>query len=306
MRAVSWSLVLLALALPARGQPEALLGTYEDARGGDPLVVARHGAPGLLALRQDERRGQARLLPASAPDGAEPRPARLEVRWAGRARGMTGAVGAEEPATTLGPAAEWPVVWRDARLGLESPGGTRWRTPTSRWGRLTAAERDALVGPLQSLPPQPGHTEPFDAWRARVYGELPVPEREARAERGYDGLSHGQRVALGCLVAKMTRDAVWRFVRAIRYVGQDGVLLFEPSLEPAALQRALAARGFGPWWAAGRGRPWGVRSRLRGLQLHFRGGSPVNVHLDLENPGDPQSGEVTGAFGKLRLAWRHG
>ena len=53
------------------------------------------------------------------------------------------------------------------------------------------------------------------------------------------------------------------------------------------------------------GHPWGYRSRFRGLQLHFRGGEIVNVHLDFENPGDPLDGRVTSAWQELGLALRH-
>jgi len=86
-----------------------------------------------------------------------------------------------------------------------------------------------------------------------------------------------------------------------------------------AFRQFLLMRGYGDWWLASHNCKWGVRSRFRGAQLHFRGGSQlhfrgfqqdatrVNVHIDINNPGDPVTpgGSATGCAKELPAAIRH-
>lgn len=84
-----------------------------------------------------------------------------------------------------------------------------------------------------------------------------------------------------------------------------------PAQPPQGLRQFLTSRGYGDWWLASHKCKWGVRSRFRGAQLHFRGPrddpNKVNGHIDINNPGDPTTpgAKPTGALAELGQAMRH-
>lgn len=108
---------------------------------------------------------------------------------------------------------------------------------------------------------------------------------------GRSGFSQAGRNSFLCLYAKLKDEDLWSEVATVRWVGETGEMTFFAKRGSAALQDFLAERGYGDWWLASKESPWGVRSRFRGAQLHFRGflsdTAPDNVHIDLHNPGDP-------------------
>jgi hypothetical protein len=120
-----------------------------------------------------------------------------------------------------------------------------------------------------------------------------------------------QRNSLVCTIAKLEIEDLLDWVEDIRHVGMNCEILFKARRSHEAFHRYLLANGYGKWWFAHKsGHLWGVRSRYSGLQLHFRGvmepdGSFVDGHIDSYNPGDPQTGEVTGAASELGGAIDH-
>jgi len=281
--------------------PTAVAGRFVAADG--PALEVVRDDPG-YAVRRDERSGRGAL---DLERGV------LTVTWPAAAprRGLADALGqaAERTDRAAGVQDAYRLTARGGRLALVDPEGVALpRVERAGWWRLPPAVRSDLVGPFQSLHLHPDREEPFAAWFAAKYGGTPVGRRAALAEWSFGRLERPEQVSLLCLHAKMKADEVWRFVGALRWISPgSGTLLFEPTGSQDGLRRALEAREFGDWWSAGRGRPWGVRSRWRGVQLHFRGSddpTAVNVHIDFVNPGDPP-GRVTSGLEEAGLAWRH-
>jgi hypothetical protein len=126
---------------------------------------------------------------------------------------------------------------------------------------------------------------------------------------GKSGFSTAGRNSFLCVYAKLKSEGLWSEIRSVRWVGETGEITFFSHKGSVPLHEELLRRGYGDWWRAGGESPWGVRSRLRGAQLHFRGFSsatdPDNVHIDLHNPGDPSPDEVSDPLAELPGAILH-
>jgi hypothetical protein len=87
--------------------------------------------------------------------------------------------------------------------------------------------------------------------------------------------NRSQRNTLLCLYAAMKQDNVWQYVQALDWVGMGASIRFRASPGGRDLKTRLMKHGFGDWWLASlrgeEGWQWGLRSRFRGCQLHFRG-----------------------------------
>ncbi len=110
--------------------------------------------------------------------------------------------------------------------------------------------------------------------------------------------------------AKLVSEGLWDEVGEVLWAGPQGVMLFKPKFAESLFIKKLNAGPYGNYWSASRDARWGVRSRFRGAQLHFKasakaGESIVAVHLDLHNPGDPLDGRVTSWFQELGQAILH-
>lgn len=159
---------------------------------------------------------------------------------------------------------------------------------------------------------------PFRAWFEKSGFPSSVDPRDVYPEwrfnhqaepDGKSGFSAAGRNSFLCVYAKLKHEGLWSEIRSVRWVGETGEITFFSHKGSVPLRDELLRRGYGDWWRAGNETPWGVRSRLRGAQLHFRGFSsttnPDNVHIDLHNPGDPSPDEVTGPLAELPGAIQH-
>jgi hypothetical protein len=159
---------------------------------------------------------------------------------------------------------------------------------------------------------------PFREWFERYSFGPSVDPRDVYPEwrfnhqvevDGKSGFSAAGRNSFLCLYAKLKHEGLWSEVRSVRWIGETGEMTFFSKKGSGSLQEQLLARGYGDWWSASKESPWGVRSRLRGAQLHFRGfrseTDPDNVHIDLHNPGDPSPDVVTGPLEELSGAIEH-
>ena len=92
-----------------------------------------------------------------------------------------------------------------------------------------------------------------------------------------------------CVYAKLQSESLWWVVKAVDWAGPCGVLVFYPDMPEEPLRHELVKANYSDHWLADHESSWGVRSRKAGCQLHFRGseggGKPMNVHIDLNNPG---------------------
>lgn len=159
--------------------------------------------------------------------------------------------------------------------------------------------------------------EPFTAWLERYFAGRKIDAREVYPEWRFNhqvepdgsGFSEAGRNSFLCLYAKLRHEGLWAEVKSVRWVGETGEMTFFAKSGSGALRTHLLGRGYGDWWRAGQSSPWGVRSRFRGAQLHFRGfdseHDPDNVHIDLHNPGDPPTGEPSDALSELPGAIEH-
>ncbi len=312
----------LAVDASSDAAPSALVGRFKADDGSVLRISSDEGGGFVLVLGDDS--GAARL-----DDGA------LRGRWDGDGdrspRDTPGLAGAlREGSETDAPEADAPAEGEgyppervpppsaapagpitapleapEGRLAVRLGGRLFVREDGAPWWRLPSGTRADLTAPFQVIELRPERREPFDAWFEERYAGTPVSERDALAEWGFGRLGSDERTSLLCVHAKMKSDEVWSVVGPIQWVGDGGVLLFEPSMPDALLQRFLSDEGFGDWWAASRDSPWGMRSRFRGVQLHFRGGPIVNVHIDFVNPGDPPGGGTTSWLEELALGAEH-
>ena len=180
------------------------------------------------------------------------------------------------------------------------------------WLQLPAQYQADLRGPLNNIGHYGWYADRFREWFAKWFGSGTRPASGPGSVEDYfhiyyfnHVLSRGDRNSLLLVYAKLKKENLWSVVRKVKWAGVGVALLFEPTRSQDALRAHLARSGYGDWWLASKGNPWGVRSRFRGAQLHFRGGEFVNAHIDLHNPGDPPSGEVTSAVEELPLAVEH-
>lgn len=137
--------------------------------------------------------------------------------------------------------------------------------------------------------------------------EIIRPQTQLSAADWFDGLTTKQRVTLLVLRAKLSAEGLLPVVSKLVWVGEEGQVLFAAAHDRETMARVLADQGYGDWWGASSETGWGMRSRWRGAQLHFRGykDGSMNVHLDLRNPGDPKNGPATSGFAELGEALQH-
>jgi hypothetical protein len=126
----------------------------------------------------------------------------------------------------------------------------------------------------------------------------------------WDGLNVDQRNHFLILYSKLKSQSLWSEVSSVTWTGPQAVALFH-TVRPESEFRELLLNGdYGDYWSASRSARWGVRSRFRGAELHFKASrdlSPgtLNVHMDLHNPGDPKRGEATDWYQELFGALLH-
>jgi hypothetical protein len=180
------------------------------------------------------------------------------------------------------------------------------------WLQLPAEYQADLKNPLSNAKHYPWVQAAFNAWFEKWFTQGGKPKPGVGAREDYfhqyyfnQVLSRDERNSLILLYAKIKKENLWSVVKMVKWAGTGATMLFEPSMTQDELRKYLGARGYGDWWLASHGNPWGVRSRFRGVQLHLRGGDFVNIHIDLHNPGDPPSGKVTGALRELPQALVH-
>jgi hypothetical protein len=188
------------------------------------------------------------------------------------------------------------------------------------WRSLSVGQQIALSEPLTNI--EPGvfnNDDSFRLWTNRYYGNLvngsqSVFNRKIVYPEWYFNhkLSSAKRNSLLCVQVKMTSERLWSYVKTITWIGDTGNLLFEPKVSSTEFQQTLLANSYGSWWLARRlsskGGDWGLRSRLSGCQLHFRGNVDSQVvegHIDINNPGDPGLNDVSGPLAELPDAIRH-
>ncbi len=172
--------------------------------------------------------------------------------------------------------------------------------------------------------------QPFHSWYAANFPNRSGDPRDLYPEwrfncqvepDGLSGFSQAGRNSFLCVYAKLKHEGLWKHVKKVRWVGETGEITFFADRSSVELHQVLVSSGgngssqassgpvYGDWWLAGKDTPWGVRSRFRGAQLHFRGynkdSEPDNVHIDLHNPGDPADGPPTGVVQELAGAVVH-
>lgn len=153
----------------------------------------------------------------------------------------------------------------------------------------------------------------FERWYKARY-KKPLPGSKEARNSAYASYYYNevmdplQRVSLSCMAAKLSSEGLWPAIQSVNFVNDQGVFLFTPVGGQATLKKTLEKKGYGDWWAASKGNPWGVRDHEQGVQFHIRGSDSddkVNIHLDLDNPGDPPGrtssplAELPGAFSHL-------
>jgi hypothetical protein len=195
----------------------------------------------------------------------------------------------------------------------QTPGANPWRLLPASAGRDI---QDRLKDPQRYEWSQ----EWFRQWVQRFYSKTPphleelFPEwrfnhgfayeldRVNDPEFGHAAVAYAQRNSFLCVYAKLRKEGLWYWVQTVFYAGADGSVHFRPAGGAVELKHYLLTlttnkeHDYGDWWRANHepGWDWGLRSRLQGAQLHFRGRESgpgdlrplVNVHLDLHNPGN--------------------
>jgi len=187
------------------------------------------------------------------------------------------------------------------------------------WRSLNKTIQNSLSGKLEDIAPWLFQKDKaFKSWYEKYYQKSPQSSIKNPAKRKAvypewyfnHALSSEERNSLLCVSSKLGKEGIWARIKKIAWVGNTGNILFYPENNAKAFHSYLLNNGYGDWWFASSGSKWdwGVRSRLRGCQLHFRGKSSsdkVEGHIDINNPGDPSKGEVTGAIGELAGALTH-
>lgn len=177
-----------------------------------------------------------------------------------------------------------------------------------RWNQLDESVREAIEEPLSRIRhARDWHERPYADWNRERRGRR-LPEgsfAEFYLEEVLDGSEANTFLAL---YSKLEDERLWRYVHKVQWTGGTGVLVFTPNVKVRKFRALLAGRGYGDWWNASRGARWGVRSRYAGPELHFKAGDAygsVHVHIDVRNPGDPASGEVTAWYEEVGPAIGH-
>ena len=164
------------------------------------------------------------------------------------------------------------------------------------WQTLNPDVQKDLIQPLFDPKRFAGDRSDYNVWYQKWYhgvgaaSQGPPRELERYAEWRFNHrFSHEERNSFLCVYAKLKREGLWTFVKSIDWAGSHGEMLFWPTLSRAELQRFLTRHDYSDAWMADWGdKEWGLRSNRTGVQLHFWGKSdlkPVNVHIDLHNPG---------------------
>jgi hypothetical protein len=164
-------------------------------------------------------------------------------------------------------------------------------------------------------------SDQFKDWYTNWYGAGAKPPPKMPVSAGHvfpefifnTILTSDERNSLLCVLAKMKQENLFKFVEQIGWIGDSANMLFWPTGGAGLFVRHLLQNGFGDWWAASYGKKWdwGVRSRFRGCQLHFRGNNghstAVEGHLDMNNPGDSTEpgAKPSGALAELGQAISH-
>jgi hypothetical protein len=136
--------------------------------------------------------------------------------------------------------------------------------------------------------------KPFQNWVIQYYPS-PITLYDVYPEWRFNnevagGFTKEGRNSFLCIYAKLEHEDLWSEVKTVFWVGRTGEMLFVPDKKSEELRNSLVKQGYGDWWhAQDCGDVWGVRSPLRGTQLHFREPKDpkgvINVHIDLHNPG---------------------
>ena len=179
------------------------------------------------------------------------------------------------------------------------------------WRTLNSAIQSSLAALLQNISPWlfKGDKK-FQDWYDTFYAKKAKKKVVYPEWYFNNALTPDERNSLLCVHAKMEKEQIWRRIKNLVWVGDTGNILFNPHNNSKAFHNFLVNNGYGDWWFASSGSDWdwGVRSRFRGCQLHFRGkktSDKVEGHIDINNPGDPQTGEVTGPVSELPDAIVH-
>lgn len=179
------------------------------------------------------------------------------------------------------------------------------------WDQLPPNYQFDLRAPLNNLRHHARRDAAYTAWLKKYFfasGGTPTAAQKDGLFHIYyfnNVLSRTERNSLILLYAKIAKEGLWSIVKTVKWAGNGVAMLFESHTSQAALQAFLKNKEYGDWWFASKGNPWGMRSRFRGTQLHFRGGTFVNAHIDLNNPGDPPTGAPTGALAEILGAIKH-
>lgn len=157
----------------------------------------------------------------------------------------------------------------------------------------------------------------FEAW-CKKWFKGPVRHQDElypewrfnhQAEPDGRGFTKAGRNSFLCLYSKLKRERLWDEIDTIWFVGTTGEFTFFPARGPLGLRDYLVSQGYGDFWMASYDADWGVRSRFRGPQLHFKGSwnpdEPTWVHIDRNNPGDPATGPASGALRESPAAVHH-
>jgi hypothetical protein len=197
-------------------------------------------------------------------------------------------------------------------------------TASNPWRNLSAPWQQAIERRLHGSPEYEWRKgqAPFRAWyrHSCLAGDgVPVDRSCASADEVFpefvfnNVLTAAERASLLCVLGKLRRERLLVLVEKIGWVGESANLLFWPRGGSGFLHDYLVRHEYGDWWAAGRSSKWdwGVRSRFRGCQCHFRGrhapSAPAEIHIDMNNPGDsPGPGELSsGLLRQLADAMTH-
>lgn len=195
-----------------------------------------------------------------------------------------------------------------------------WRALAHNMGRPQLGDvveipdlNNALVDPIRYSWDQ----GEFMKWHRKYYAKKNVrPESvypewrfNYQTEADGSGFTFEGRNSFICVYYKLKQEGLWSEVDTIRWVGKTGEMMFFPHRGSDGFRRYLLTQGYGDWWLASKDCHWGLRSRFRGAQLHFRGAKnpndPTNVHIDLHNPGDPTTGGTSGSLTELPAALAH-
>lgn len=195
---------------------------------------------------------------------------------------------------------------RSPAIGLYKPERPHTLNP---WRCLSTELRSSLLAPLTGIAPWLLKDKSFLLWVKKYYAGI-NPTTVYPEWYFNHKLSNVERNSLLCVLMKMKTEKLWSRVETILWIGDTGTMDFYPRGDAMNFQQYLSSNGYGDWWGANTDSNWnwGVRSRLRGCQLHFRGNKgsrKMQGHIDINNPGDPGKTEVSGRMAELGGAIKH-